>query len=148
MANLYGVANAPGLPVILGGANFPGVACAPNVYTQIGTTPTMVAPSAGYFYAFIMLTLEISFGAALPSTLFFACSIGAGSATNASGIGQFGLLVNAANIITAPTYTPVSQVAWQGAGSTIGLWLQPGGVTCTVQNTSTGIVTLFRAPDQ
>jgi hypothetical protein len=148
VANLYGVANAPGLPVLLGGGNFTGGTCNAGTYTQIGTSPALIAPSPGYFYALVILTLEMTFGATTPSTLFFACSIGAGSATNAVGIGQIGLIANSGNIITAVTNTPVSQVAWQGAGSTVGFWLQPGAQSCTVATTSTGLVLLMRAPDQ
>lgn len=148
MANLYGVANAPGLPTLLSGANFPGGIVNPGVYSQIGTSATLVAPSQGYFYALVILTLEITFGATTPSTLFFGTSIGAGSVSNTLGIGQNGLTANGSNVITVPLFSPVSQVAWQGAGSTVGFWLQPGGVAVTMNTTSTGLVVLQRAPDQ
>lgn len=148
MANLYGVANAPGLPVILGGANFPGGAINHDVYTQIGTSPALIAPSPGYFYALVQLTLEITFGATPPSTIFLGCAIGAGSVTNSCGIGQIGFTPSGGNIITLMTFTNPSQVAWQGAGSTVAFWMQPGGQNCTIATTSTGFVQLLRAPDQ
>lgn len=148
MANLYGVANAPGqffAANTIGGAN---VACPPNVFTPIITTGTIIAPSNGYFFVMVWLTLEVAFGATVPTDLQIGCQIGAGSNGNTAGPSA-SFTPNVTQQIVSVTATATSQVAWQPPGSTVTVNLRPGAQAVTVNNAGTWMFFVpFRAPDQ
>lgn len=148
MANLYGVANAPGLPLLTG--NFPtsDTVCTANVFTTIYTSPPLVAPSQGYFYAMVFVCLQVQTGATIPAGVLFGVAIGAGSVTNIVSYATYPMAVSTSYYVPFYTFTPVSQSAWQGAGSTISLAFQPSTNNANVLHNSEGIITLLRAPDQ
>lgn len=147
MANLYGVANAPGLPQILT-LTSGDIVCSPNVYTAVITSAPLIAPSTGYFYAMIWAMLEIQLGATIAFGLYGGAAIGAGSFTNTLPYSTAGMAANGFYWLPFCTFTTPSQNAWQGAGSTVSLGLNPQTNGATVKQYSTMTVALFRAPDQ
>ena len=150
MANLYGVANAPGLPVTMNLFNGADIALTTTggAWTPIGSSPALIAPSNGYFYCRVDFAAQIASGAAGPSGVNMAVAIGAGSFT--AGLSQPGYIF--APNSTVPCvwvgFTPVSQVAWQGAGSIVTVGMNCGVNVCTCKQWSWAIFTLLRAPDQ
>jgi hypothetical protein len=149
VANLYGVANAPSVPILLNSGNFVGsTTCTHDIFTLVGTTPALVAPSAGYFYALVCVTFQLGTLTSVPTGNTLGLAIGAGSFTNAIGVGANFMAPSAAYCMTMCTFTPTSQVAWQGAGSVVNIGFQPGVNNCTWIANATGIVVLMRAPDQ
>ena len=148
MANLYGVANAPGLPVVVSSLNTVAIAISTATQTLIGTSPALVAPSQGYFYCRVDIGLILLHGATPATGINVYVAIGAGSFTNPVSQGTFGQLGNSYVPLFFCTYTPVSQVAWQGAGSTVSVGMNVGVNAATVQPYSWAMFTLMRAPDQ
>lgn len=148
MPNLYGVANAPGLPVFatnIGNANIP---CPAGSWTPVITSPAMIAPSAGYFYCMIWTTTIIAQGATVATALFAAAQIGAGSVANQVGLGGQAFVANATELVSLFTFSSPSQTAWQGAGSTVSLNLQAVTNAVTCYANSEACFVLLRAPDQ
>lgn len=147
MANLYGVANAPGLVGFINPLNGT-LACPAGVTTAIATTPNLVAPSQGYFYCLIIAGLVITAGATVPTGLNFSAAIGAGSYTNSNGYVTNFMAASSTTFSTYFTTTAVSQVAWQGAGSTVNIGFNPAGQAVTLQSYGSIMYVLLRAPDQ
>lgn len=149
MANLYGVANAPGIPQVAatlsGGAN---VSCPAGVYTTVHTSNPFIAPSQGFFYAIAWMAANLTMGASLPSGINISIAIGAGSYVNEWGFSPIWAVANGSYVIPFVVVTPPSQVAWQGAGSTVSIGINPAlnALTCAQYSPST--IVLFRAPDQ
>lgn len=147
MANLYGVANAPGL-VAYTTANTGNTSCTHDVYTTIFTSPALVAPSNGYFYALCWATLLLQAGASIPLSLSAGLAIGAGSVVQSFGIGTNAFVANGYIYVPVTMFTGSSQTAWQGTGSTISVQIMPATNTVTAINLSCFAYALFRAPDQ
>lgn len=148
MPNLYGVSNAPGLPQIVFPLDAGNVSCPPGVYTAIGSSPPMVAPSAGYFYCMVWGNLLVLSGATVPTGFTVGLSIGAGSVGNNIGLGANAAIANQTLILPFMLPTTPSQIAWQGSGSTVSVFLQPGANAVTCYALCNAVFCLFRAPDQ
>lgn len=148
MANLYGVANSPGMPTLLSPIAGSDVACSNDVVTTVGTIPALVAPSQGYFYAMVWAGFVIGAGATPPSGLTLELAIGAGSYVVVAGVAPSGLTASVNNNVFLMGVTAASQSAWQGAGSTVRVGLFPGAQSITVRQQSWAYAVLLRAPDQ
>jgi len=147
MANLYGVANAPN--VFVNAQNLPGnIACPANTTTTIYTTPAMIAPSNGYFFPAVWANIFINSGASISTGFNCYIAIGAGSYVGISSVGAYGMVANQTVAIEFAGCGPASQVAWQGAGSTVSIGISPATNACTAMQISPILVMLMRAPDQ
>lgn len=147
MANLYGVANAPGLPSLAANSTA-DVNCPSGATTPVIVTAPLIAPSNGYFYAMLWAQLEITMGATVPASIYCGAAIGAGSFVNNFGYATGGFAANGTYYLPFYTFTTPSQTAWQGAGSTVSMGVIPGGQAIVVRQYSYMMATLFRAPDQ
>lgn len=148
MANLYGVANAPGLPVYTQFISGTDIACPGGVNTAIWTSPNLIAPSQGYFYALAFIGVEVTAGATAPTGYTAGIGIGAGTMTNGTSIPGTVIVANGTLYFTIVGISASSQVAWQGAGSPITCYISPGVNSATVKAFSSGMAVLLRAPDQ
>lgn len=147
MANLYGVANAPQICFEI--PNFAATTtCNANVYTAFFVTNPIIAPSQGWFQAAVWASVEIATGATPPSGLSFALAIGAGSYGTPALFAGNVFLPSAYTAMTLINVTPASQVAWQGAGSTVSFGLNPSNQLVQVVQNSNALIMLIRAPDQ
>lgn len=149
MANLYGVANAPLLPLILNTIGNVDIACPANTETNFIQTPALIAPSQGFFYPMAWCGVHILTGATPPTSVVIALRINNGADLGSAGIDASMLLANANSMIYYTLIGPASQTAWQGTGSQIQLSANFATQAGTVKFPSTTCtITLFRAPDQ
>lgn len=125
MPNLYGVANCPGQPgqlLTVGGAD---VTCNPGAETNVITSPALIAPSNGYFYAWGSGILSLAIGATAPTNISIGIRIGAGADSMGFNINSFLLVANTLLMVPIGLFTPESQIPWQGAGSTVSIGVNP-----------------------
>lgn len=148
MANLYGVANAPGGPLYVQFTSGADINCPGGANTVIWTTPPLIAPSAGYFYALVFLSQIITTTATPPTGLSYGVAIGAGSVVNNMSIPGSAMPTSGSIYVPMLLVTPISQTAWQGAGSVVNVTCGPGVNACSVRAFGSGIVVLLRAADQ
>lgn len=148
MANLYGVANAPGYVQWVGTIGGANVSLPTGVTTPVFTSLPFVAPSAGYFFITCFIFFDFQSGATPPNGIFYAANIGAGSAPfNSSSSGPFAPSTTIQ--IAASAATVVSQSAWQGAGSTVTVAIQANTGPITINfGGSYAMMWMVRAPDQ
>jgi hypothetical protein len=90
----------------------------------------------------------LSTGASVPANIFFAAAIGAGSYTGATGFQASNMVASSNFYLTVPVISPISQTAFQGAGTVINFGCQPTVQSITVNQFSAGQFMLMRAPDQ
>lgn len=138
MANLYGVANSPGQPgqqLLIGGAD---VTCNAGVETNVITSPLLVAPSNGYFYAWASGMLTLVCGATPPTQVTIGIRIGAGADSMQIGINTVFLTASDFFMVPIGLFTPESQTPWQPPGSTVSIGITPltGIVVARVQGSS------------
>jgi hypothetical protein len=150
MPNLYGVANAPGYPLLAGTPGGNPVTCNAGVATDFITGPNLVAPSQGYFWVHVFVNLSINWGATIANPVLIWPRFGSGSNwSNGMGLNPSGAVANGWSYWTFTLVSPISQVAFQGTGSPVNISMTPTGAALTISNFSTqAFFTLFRAPDQ
>jgi len=149
VANLYGVANAPGFPLaynLIGGAD---IALPTGVETNIIDSGVITAPSQGYFYPIAWLALVFSLGATPPGGLQIAIRVNGGADQQAYGWnGAF--LIASANLMDFHILigTP-SQIFAPGAGAHVQISAQSQTQPSTARFAgSEAVIALYRAPDQ
>lgn len=147
MANLYGVANAPGPSVFSQAAT--NITCPPGVETTVIASPALIATSQGYFLAQVSGQLYINMGATPPTALTVAYKLGAGSDSASYPIpGQY-LTANGNIIVPISFLTLYFSTAWQTPGTVINITLNPTAQQVIVFNLcSNAFFVLLRAPDQ
>jgi hypothetical protein len=144
-SNLYGAANPVALPV--GTTVFGPIACPSSVETTIATSPALIAPSSGYFYPLVWLTVQTLNGATAPGGLVFAAKIGAGSDFDTFYVVPSGFYANQYMYFTGTMCGFASNTLWQAPGSVINMTANPTGQPITCYNMKY-MIALFRAPDQ
>jgi hypothetical protein len=147
--NLYGVANAPGLPTfatLIGAAN---ITLPAGVETAIITSPPLVAPSAGFFYPLIFGYSVVTQGAVGAGGATWFARIGNGADFLSISFPGFLLPANASVALPLLGAGAASEVPWRSPGSTITIsWnISSGAATCYYPF-STVYFVLLRAPDQ
>lgn len=149
MANLYGVANAPGPSVLnstIGGGN---ITCPPGVETNIIASNPLIAVSQGFFFAQVLGQVAINIGATPPTALTVGFRIGAGADFWAWSWPSQYLVANAELISPLVAFTVTSQTIWQGTGSIVNVSLNPTAQQVIAFTTiSYAYFNLVRAPDQ
>ena len=149
MANLYGVANPiiyPAYATVIGGVD---LACPAGTETNVIDSGALVAISNGYYYPVVCSYMNVTLGATPPTSLVVAARIGAGSDFSTFGPYPSLLVAGATLFITGMLVGPISQTAWQGAGSHIFVTVNPVAQGITFRSYSSGaFFYLYRAPDQ
>jgi hypothetical protein len=147
MANLYGVANSPGMPinVQIGSA----IGCPANTETNILDSGALIAPSQGWFYPIIWINIVFTYTATPPSSVLIGGRIGAGADFYQYGINGNTIVASGTQNMICFLVGPASQTVWQAPGSHLILSVFPQTNSCTVSNFGTaGWFMLYRAPDQ
>lgn len=133
MANLYGVANSPGQPgqvTLIGGAD---VNCPAGSETNILTSPPLIAPSNGYFYAWASGIITLVCGTTPPTAITVGIRVGAGADTMQFGINTSFLTASDFFMVPIGLFTPESTIPWQGAGSTVSIGITPVTGLCVAR---------------
>jgi hypothetical protein len=149
VANLYGVANAPGLPIFYNCIGAADVVCNAGAETNFIDTGLIVAPSLGYFYAMAWLAVVVSTGVGAPSSINFALRVNNGADQSNVGLNSAFLTPSTNSIFYYPLLGTPSQTVWQGGGAHVQLSASCTTNAITVRYPGTWcLIGLFRAPDQ
>lgn len=145
-SNLYGVANAPTLAILIPTAN---VACPAGVATTVGTITGIIAPSQGFFYPACWWLTDVTYGASVPGSVQFGFRIGTGSYLDASQLNPLTFVAGATSDATFCMFGPASSVPWQAPGATVNFTITPTAQAVQANGVAGRIwFALFRAPDQ
>lgn len=147
MANLYGVANAPGMPTRFGPSadtNIPA-----NTWTTVCSSIPMIAPSAGWFYPIVWCVISTQFASPYPADFRVGLAIGAGSVGDQYAMDAIDFPIGGRPICPGTLIGPASQVAWRGAGSVLNIQVYSATNPMIVPGYQTACIgVLYRAPDQ
>lgn len=149
MPNLYGVANAPGLPVLYNTIGGVDVALAAGVETNFIDTGVITAPSGGFFYPVAWLGVVLSFGATAPTSLNLNLRVNSGADQASIGLNVVFLVANTNLLTYYPLVGTPSQIFAPGAGAHVQLSGLSAAQPTTARFAGTWVmIALFRAPDQ
>lgn len=147
MANLYGVANAPGMPIRFGPASDTNIPA--NVWTTVCSSPPMIAPSPGWFYPIVWVVISTQFASPYPADFRVGLAIGAGAVVDQFTMDAIDFSTGGRPICPGTLNGVASQVAWRGTGSVLNIQVYSATNPMIVPGYQTWCVgALYRAPDQ
>jgi len=149
VANLYGVASPNPVPAFGGSIGGVNVSCPAGVETNVIAISMPPAVSAGWYYPFCSMFLNISLGATPPTALFVSFRLGAGSDLTGLQV-PGGWLVANANFLFSVWVSQAGVVVQNPyAAQIMNVTLNPAAQAVTLQTSGSGAIGgWLRAPDQ